>query len=258
MKVVCVIQRVICDYREELHNLMHARLRDLDVDYRLIGGTPWKDEAHVDVLDKLSFGQRCRHQKLLGKTYWTHGALHASQKADLVILEQSSSALHSYPILFQRMLRRRLHRPSPPGKVAYWGHGANLNEPEPRPIRDGWKRWLAHQVDWWFAYTSLSKSIVEKTGFPHDRITVLNNSIDTTALKNERQRLNEEQLTSLQRELFPLDAVEGSKDNVNRPQIGVFCARLDPIKWISFLLKAIRRVHEQMPQFRMIIIAFMG
>lgn len=37
-------------------------------------------------------------------------------------------------------------------------------------------------MDWWFAYTTLSRAAVADSGFPAGRITVLDNSVDTSEL----------------------------------------------------------------------------
>ncbi len=61
-------------------------------------------------------------------------------------------------------------------KLAFWGHGKNLQARGERRISEFVKRLVSRRVHWWFAYNNLSAEIVKKTGFPEDRITVAQNA----------------------------------------------------------------------------------
>ena len=94
---------------------------------------------------------------------------------DLVIIHQNSANLINYPDL-------------PLGqagafRVAMWGHGRCLQEGgDRRVVREAFKKWYSKQVDHWFAYTELSRDIVEGFGYSPEKITVVNNSIDSRPL----------------------------------------------------------------------------
>jgi glycosyltransferase involved in cell wall biosynthesis len=134
-----------------------------------------------------------------------------------------------------------------PWKLAFWGHGAQFNQEEPQPLRDAWKKFWTTKVDHWFAYTDLSAQTVRDCGFPANKITVVQNAIDTQKLQEVHQSLSKKELANHFDELFG----ESRRDD---HRVGVFCARLTPLKWIPFLLKSLEIIHRQHPDFRMIII----
>lgn len=53
---------------------------------------------------------------------------------------------------------------------------------DPDSWRERFKRKVVSYADWWFGYTQMSVPLIERSGFPVERITVLNNSIDTAEL----------------------------------------------------------------------------
>ena len=79
-------------------------------------------------------------------------------------------------------------------RVALWGHGGNLQGSR-SSWRERFKRVMARQADWWFAYTELSVPLIERSGFPRNRITVVNNSIDTVELAAQRRAVEVEALS---------------------------------------------------------------
>jgi glycosyltransferase involved in cell wall biosynthesis len=247
-KKVAFLHRVTCDYLESFFVKAEEVLKHEGVKFVVVSGQPWEDEGLIDVLSRLPFGTQCINKRVIGPLYWGSGALAAVRDADMVILEQASGALNNYPLMLDRWWRnlplwnswaanRR--------RVAFWGHGASLNRNKPAPLRDALKKVLTAQVDWWFAYTELSARIVADAGFPAKRITVFQNTIDTAAVREERQRLSEGDLKRLQRTLHA--------DNGRRPT-GVFCGRLVGLKWIPFLLESLEEIHRKLPEFRMIIV----
>ncbi len=240
MKRVCIIQRIICDYRKKFYLLLQARLLSENISLVVCAGRPWPGEGFVDVLDEIDFGVRAINKKIWGKAYWQKGALQTARNADLIIVEQANSPLVNYYLLLQRKLGGTAH-------VAFWGHGWHFGKNN--SAKNFWKRFFANKTDWWFAYTALSASNVEKTGFPGNRITVLNNAVDTVLIRNEREKVTSQEINAFHHELFPQDKLANSKYRV-----GIFSGRLVEEKMIPFLLESIDLVHAKNPEFRMIII----
>ncbi|VAX22197.1 hypothetical protein MNBD_NITROSPINAE02-1488 [hydrothermal vent metagenome] len=240
MKRVCIIQRVMCDYRKKFYLLLHGKLLSENISLVVCAGLPWPGEGFVDVLGELGFGARSENIKIAGKAYWQKGALGPAKNTDLIIFEQANSALINYYLLLKRKLGGK-------AKVAYWGHGWHFSKNS--GVRNSWKRFFANKTDWWFAYTELSAKNVEKTGFPRDKITVLNNAVDTTSMRNERKKVTATQLAALREELFGQDKLPNSEY-----VFGVFSGRLVEDKMIPFLLESVELIHEKIPNFRMIII----
>jgi glycosyltransferase involved in cell wall biosynthesis len=125
------------------------------------------------------------------------------------------------------------------GKLAFWGHGANLQRE--RSVGAGYKRWIAQQVDWWFAYTQSSAALIASTGFPFGRITVVNNSIDTTAIVNTRERIADRD--RVRRELGILGQ-----------NIGIYCGGMYEEKRLDFLVAACQLIRREIADFELLVI----
>lgn len=238
---VSVLQRVVPDYRVPFFAALDRLLGDASCKLEVLAGQPWPDEGLVDARDDLPCIRKTTNRRLPTGAYWLRGSLTAALRADLVIFEQANAALYIYPLLAMRMLGIR--RP----RLALWGHGAHLNKSRPRPLRDAWKKLWTTRVDHWFAYSDLSARAVIAGGFPHEKITVVENAIDTRALREARQSLSEADVAARFRDLF-------GENRRGDHRVGVFCARLVPLKRIPFLLASLAIIHREDPDFRMIII----
>jgi glycosyltransferase involved in cell wall biosynthesis len=240
MKTVLFIQRVAADYRTGFFLKLHDLLQASDIQLRVIAGLPWPGDAVQDELDQLPFGTRMQNVRLIKNVYWQRGAVSASRNSDLVVFEQANSALHNYPLLL-----RWGHQP--PQRIAFWGHGRNLTLGHRNSIREHWKKKWLHRVDWWFAYTQLTHDILASQGFPETRISVVNNAIDTSLLREQESRMATADKDSLYTELFKEQRPSGHL-------VGVFCGRLTAMKWLPFLFESIQGIQSEQPAFRMIIV----
>ena len=137
--------------------------------------------------------------------------------ADLVVLTQENALFANHLL----MLRPRNF------KLAFWGHGANLQSDRPNGFKERFKRWTTNRVDWWFAYTALSENLVKAAGFPANRITVLNNSVDTSELRCQKYSVSAEETFALRRSL-----------GFGNGPVGVFVGSLYAGKRLDFLFAA--------------------
>lgn len=128
-------------------------------------------------------------------------------------------------------------------RLAFWGHGANLQSSAPDGLKERFKRWTTRKVDWWFAYTGLSVNLVASTGFPSTRITNLENSIDTTAMQAEIAAIGPDDRNALRARM-------GWEDG----RIAIFLGSLYPDKRLEFLFQAADRLHCDDPLFRLLIV----
>src|SRR3990172_2109234 len=159
MKKVVFVHRVTCDYSYSFLVKLHASLQANGVDFLVVSGSPWKNEGLIDVLDKLPFGIRCENRLIGHRLFWARNVLEVTKNADLIIFEQLNSSLHLYPHILRRwldMLLENFFHISRSRKLAFWGHGATLNERNPNKLAKLWKNFLAKQLDWWFTYTEIS------------------------------------------------------------------------------------------------------
>lgn len=162
-------------------------------------------------------------------------AFSSTAGADLVIVEQAVKHFILYPLLARRAFSRQ--------KLAFWGHGKNFQTRNPDSFQERVKRVASRHVDWWFAYNDLSSSVVQDLGFPRDRITSVQNSIDTRSLQAGRLALEENSLASLKSSL-----------GIDSDNIGVYTGGLYDEKRIPFLLESASLIRCSVPDFHLIVI----
>lgn len=151
----------------------------------------------------------------------------------MVIVTQENALLANHLLILQP---RRF-------KLAFWGHGANLQSNHPNGFKERFKRWTTNRVDWWFAYTSMSANLVKAAGFPDRRITVLNNSVDTSELLRQRQSVTPEETQALRESL-----------GFGVGPVGVFVGSLYAHKRLDFLLVAAEAIRNEVPNFHLLIV----
>jgi glycosyltransferase involved in cell wall biosynthesis len=154
--------------------------------------------------------------------------------ADLIILMQENSLLSNYTAGLRQMLRGK--------KVALWGHGLNHQESD-RSLGNLFKRLYSTRVDWWFAYTASVADHLLRLEFPSERITVVNNAIDTVALSAAAQEVSPCQLASLRKEI-----------GLGEGPVGIFCGAMYPEKRLGFLTEACDRIREHVASFEILFL----
>jgi glycosyltransferase involved in cell wall biosynthesis len=233
---VVIVHRRLAHYREPLFALLRALLLADGVHLRLLHGGPTADEARKGDEGRLNWAEHVKtHYFLDGRLCWqAFGA--CTRNADLVIVTQENRLLYNLWAIFVGRPRGN------PRRIAFWGHGANFQAASPHGWRERLKRRLIRHVDWWFAYTQLSVDIVRDAGFPADRITRLENAIDTRALA--------EQVGAVSR--AELDAAI-ARLNLQGARVGLFLGSLYDLKRLPFLLDAADLVVAQVPSFRLLV-----
>ncbi|GAB7548895.1 glycosyltransferase family 4 protein [Cupriavidus sp. 8B] len=171
MKNVVIVQRRLTDYRVPLFESMRKRLSESDIRLRLMVGQPTSAEKLKRDTGYLAWAESLRTR------YWMGGdlcwqPLSGLGRTDLVIVTQENKLLYNHWML----LRPRNY------KLAFWGHGRNMQADRETSWRECFKRWTARRADWWFAYTELTKELLLSYGLSHECITVLNNAIDTSEI----------------------------------------------------------------------------
>ena len=113
----------------------------------------------------------------------------------------------------------------------------------PNGVRERLKRWSSRRVDWWFAYANLSAKFVRETGFPADRITILNNAVDTRQMLAWRDAVSPEMIDRKRREL-----------GLREGAVGIFVGSLYFEKRLDFLVAAARKIRSRIPYFQLLIV----
>ncbi|MFY9509562.1 MAG: hypothetical protein WAQ05_01135, partial [Rubrivivax sp.] len=173
-RVVTVVQRRLTHYRVPLFEQMRQRLDADGIDFRLLHGEATAPEAAKHDAGHIAWAETLPTRYLLdGRLCW-QPFMHRAAASDLVVVTQENKLLNNLLAIASPWRRPAL---------AFWGHGRNMQAPQPDGARERFKRWTTNRVDWWFAYTALSADFVRNDGFPAARITVLDNSIDTGELR---------------------------------------------------------------------------
>lgn len=154
--------------------------------------------------------------------------------ADLIITEQANKHLHNYFLVLLSFLKIK--------PFAYWGHGLN-KQGDSGSFSELIKKRLARQADWWFAYTNGVADYLNELGVSRQRISVLNNSIDTLGFKQEIAKLTLEKIKEFKSDF----------DIATDAQIGLFCGSLHKDKDIRFLLDCSISIRRQNARFILII-----
>ena len=192
---VAIVYKSLPHYRLEFYDQLRERLEQSGIQFRLIVGQPDRVMAERSDTADLAWAEqiRNRHLRLGSRQIVWQPCLRLLRGSDLVIVEQASKLLVNYFLLAWR----RMGGP----KAAWWGHGINLDREKSSRAGEAVKRKLAAQADWWFCYTEGTASIVSDLGVGRDRITVVQNAVDTSGIRAARDNLTPDDIAAVRREL---------------------------------------------------------
>jgi glycosyltransferase involved in cell wall biosynthesis len=223
MNRVVILQRDLAEYRIPFFRRLSIRLRDVGLELRVYSRRSVNDRSDLDSEGWHTAIRISAPVPWFERLVWQHRPS-SDANGDVLVLEHAASIL-SNPRWMSAQRRSG-------GLVAYWGHGRNFQRRDV-PIVGAWKRHLALRPDWWFGYTEASRVALEAIGVCQDRITVVQNTIDTTALRQALLALPRESSKHLRSEL-------------GLPPGPIFCfvGRMYRAKCIQFLIEAFERVLE--------------
>ena len=235
---VCILQQLVPAYRLEFFARLKQTLGERNIELVLLYDTPVETRWSLREGVEVPFGVRIQNRYLpIGRKRalcWQPCLRHL-RGADLVIVEQATRMLVNYVLLAQQMLGLR--------KLAFWGHGKKLDTDQAIRWAERIKRWMSRKVAWWFAYNELSANIVRSLGFPGERITCVQNTIDTKSLIQARQAISNDELEALRKGI-----------GLTGRNVGLFSGTMYPAKRIGFLLDSARRIRKAVPDFEMLFI----
>ncbi len=229
---VLVVQRRLTHYRVPFFELLRCDLRDAGLELCLAHGEPTAQEATKRDSGELSWAVRLPTRYFLdGRICWQPFG-HLARDAAVTVITAENKMLCNLGEQFLARNRR----------VLLWGHGANL-QGNRESLRERFKARVALRADWWLAYTDMSRDLVRALGFPSDRITVLQNAVDTAELSAQFQAVTPQ---AQQRLRVELGLTEGP--------VGLYVGSLYTEKRIEFLLEAARALRQRVPGFQLLII----
>ncbi|WAC68503.1 glycosyltransferase family 4 protein [Microbacterium sp. SL75] len=233
MTRVVIVQEYIPHYRAPLFNQMAESGRARGIEIIIAAGKPSGTLAArsdgVDVSGQRSIPQR--ELNLAGRRLTVRKLARVLADADFVVLEQARRNLDAYVLLGRR--RRRF-------PVALWGHGRDYTQ-DVGALSERLRSWLTSRADWFFAYTEGGKKAVIAEGYPGERVTVLENAVDTSELLEGMRNVTEDEKAEFAAQHGLTDAT------------ALYIGGLDESKRLNFLLESAAAVHAKVPEFRLLI-----
>jgi glycosyltransferase involved in cell wall biosynthesis len=235
-KKVLFITKFLSHYRVEFYDKLKDSLLEHNVEINLIYGKSKgtdslkKDEAEIEwgkyVPNKwFNVGRR----QLIWQPY-----LKYLKGMDLVVVSLENKLILNYYLMVARKFSRY--------KLAFWGHGRNM-QAKVGSIGNKYKSFYLNKCDWWFAYTKGVKELVAKNHFPEDKITIVQNAIDTINLKKYYGEIANSEIDQVREEL----GIKGNK-------VGIYCGGIYAEKRIDFIIETCHRIKKEIPDFHMIFI----
>ena len=198
----------------------------------MFAGRPDREQAERNDAVHLTFQTDVRSLTLhLGdRSIRWKSVLWATRRADLVVCELASGVLENH--VLSRVRPRRL---------AVWGHGYAATS-RPNRIDAALEHRLMRRARRVFAYTGRGRAEAVKAGAGPERITVLQNTVDTTELSAHIANINDAEVQTYAK-AYGLDTSFAC----------VYIGGLDSSKRLEFLLEAAATIAERIPQFRLAI-----
>ncbi len=222
MHRVVILQKSMPQYREAFFTLLKERLAAENISLELVYGN--MDEGRKDrgSINWATFKKNKYYKFGPLKLIW-QPCLAEIRSADLVIVEQADKLLINYLLFLRNMFGKQ--------RFAFWGSGRHMQSMKYGP-RNLFKRIFLNRCDWWFAYTAGSKAFLIKNGYPADKITVVQNAVDTRQMVHEYNDIKEEELNSM-RNRYGLQ--EGEK-------LLIYCGALYKKKRLDLLIETADRL----------------
>jgi glycosyltransferase involved in cell wall biosynthesis len=229
---VLIVQRRLPHYRVPFFNALRDELAQRGCSLRFAHGEPTKAERKKNDGGELGWAIKLPTRYFFGGRLCWQPFSSELADVDLVIATQENKLINNLRAQFFPQKY----------KFALWGHGANL-QGDPTSWRERFKRFVSMRADWWFAYTEMSLPLLARIGFPRERISVLNNSVDTSELAAMRKKSMPAELSRLRQEL----ALQGK-------HVGVYVGSLYAEKRIEFMLSAALKIKDALPDFEFLIL----
>lgn len=233
MNRVAIVQEYVPRYRAPFFNHLRASASSKGIELVVAAGTPGEVQATRDDSAAVP-GLRAitqRERRVFGKRVTVRDIGPATQDANFLILEQARRNIDAYLILGGR-------RPAMP--TALWGHGRDYTH-APGAVSRAAYHWITRRADWFFSYTEGGKDAVVDLGYPANRVTVVQNSFDTSELTRDIGSLRSRDIAAF-----------AYKHDL-RGKTALFIGGIDESKRVPFLLEAARQASERDPEFRLLV-----
>jgi L-malate glycosyltransferase len=234
MPKVTIIYRNIPQYRIEFYNLLREGLRNKNIELDLIyGDNPFKGREDSVDCEWATFKKN--NTLSLFKIYliW-QPCVKEVKHSDLVIVEQANKLLFNYYLILRKIFRNK--------KFAFWGHGLNMQLSKTN-LFNRFKMTYINGASWWFAYTEGIKNFLIDRGVKMEKITVVQNAIDTKTLNELYHSIP----------LSEVDALKRQYGISEDEKVLIYCGALSKEKNIQFLLDTADELKSKGHKFKLLV-----
>jgi glycosyltransferase involved in cell wall biosynthesis len=233
ISTVTIVQRILPHYRIPFFAELRSCLESREIGLNLIYGQPAIDESMgSNELDN-NWARKIKNLYLpFGMVY--QPCFNTLKTSELVIVEQASRYLLNFLLMIKKNFINQ--------KIGFWGHGINF-QIDHYGLKNELKKKYSRKVDWWFAYTNKTKKILLESGVPDNKVSVVQNAIDTEYLIRMKENITPEEIEQLKNEF-----------NLHSCRTGIFCGKMYRGKKIEFLLKACKKIKKELPNFQMLFL----
>jgi L-malate glycosyltransferase len=237
IKKVLIIEAQIKRYRKPFYARLNSALGKEGVQLRVVYSAPSPSE--VQKRDNCDLP---REYGLKVKAYWMGNgrllfqpALREVAKADLVIVDQANRFLLNHFLLPLSLVGLK--------RTAFWGLGENLQADRSR-FSELYKERTLNWVSWWFAYTEGTARYLQGRGVPAEKITAVQNSVDTRRIQTCVKNLSPNARAALRARLGITPSMP----------VGIFVGMLHKVKSVPFLIQAGEVIRQSIPEFQLIVV----
>jgi L-malate glycosyltransferase len=235
VKRVTFLLEWLPEYRVQFFVGLRRELMERGIDLDVVYGRPGGEVADHGDARSLSWGRTTGDRRLrLGDKEVVIQDWRPTKGADLVVVNEGVRLLANYALL-----ARQAAAGGP--KIAFWGHGANLDPANRNALVELSKKVLYRWPFWWFAYTDGSRDRVISTGFPAHRTTVVYNSTSSEALRSGIRHAGEQ------------EAVVRAELGLGARRVGLFIGSLRSARRLPFLVDAADQIVKEVPDFVLVI-----
>lgn len=229
---VLIVERQLLNYRTGFYNRLRDLLAAEGIELQLLVGEGTLAEKMKRNEAELPWAEHIPTHYLSQSGLCWQPFGRQARNADLVIVMHENKILYNLWLLFG----------SRPKRLAFWGHGANMQSDRPNGWRERFKRWTVGKADWWFAYTELSARLLANA-FPPERTTVVENAVDVEEMIATCGALDVSDLAARRAAL-----------GMGAGKVGLYLGSLYKEKRLDFLLAAAQRIRQRLPDFQLLIV----
>src|SRR5271170_3882483 len=237
MKNVLIIEEQIKRYRKPFYERLHRALAQENVQLKVVYSAPSPAEVRKNDNCELprAYGLRVKGYWFGKERLLFQPALRQILAADLVVVDHANRFVVNHFLLPLSLFHLK--------SVAFWGLGENLQADRSR-FSEWYKERTLNWVDWWFAYTEGTARYLRQHSVPPEKITAVQNSVDTRIIQMCVKNLSLDARAELRAKLGM-----GSFTPV-----GIFVGMLHKVKSIPFLIRAGEKVRQTVPEFQLIVV----